>query len=308
MLERHSNYRAWIALGAVCLFWGTTYLGIRMSLECFSPATLLAVRYTLSGAILLIAARAMRVHIPRGRELFFTALYGVITIGIGTGALVFAETWVPSGMASIFITTSPFWMTGIEASLAGGERIHMPAIVGMLVGLAGTIVLVSRDALGIGAHGGLLSGFLLLQLGCCGWAIGSVLQRRYVTAAHPVVSGAVQQLATGLVFAVPALLIHPQMPHVTTRGLVALAWLVVFGSIVGYSAFIYVMDKLPVSVVSIYNYVNPVVAVILGWVFYRERFGAREAVGMAIIFVGVAIVKRFSSTVRKRPTAAVAAE
>ncbi|MGA3028299.1 MAG: hypothetical protein ABSF98_26425 [Bryobacteraceae bacterium] len=150
----------------------------------------------------------------------------------------------------------------------------------MLVGLAGTVVLVSRGAFGHGAHGGLLSGFLLLQLGCCGWAVGSVLRRRYVTAAHPVVSGAVQQLAG--VAAAPALLISPHMPHLTLRGVMALGWLVVFGSIVGYSAFIYV-------------------------VFYRERFGAREALGMGIIFVGVAVVKRFRSTVRARPAVVSAA-
>jgi drug/metabolite transporter (DMT)-like permease len=307
MLPEHPGYRAWIALGAVCLFWGTTYLTIRMALECFPPATLISLRFTLSGAILLIAARALRARIPSGRELFFTALYGVIVLGVGNGALIFAEGWVPSGMASVFITTGPFWMTGVAAALPSGERLRLPAVIGMLVGLAGTVVLVSRDALGTGAHGGLLSGFLLLQFGCCGWAVGSVLQRRYVTAAHPVVSGAVQQLATGMVFAIPALLIHPHVPHLTVRGVTALAWLVVFGSIVGYSAFIYVMDKLPVSVVSIYNYVNPVVAVILGWLFYRERFGAREAVGMAIIFVGVAVVKRFSAGTRAKPAVVGAA-
>jgi drug/metabolite transporter (DMT)-like permease len=88
------------------------------------------------------------------------------------------------------------------------------------------------------------------------------------------------------------------------RGVLALGWLVVFGSIVGYSAFVYVMEKLPVSVVSIYTYVNPVVAVILGWLFYREPFGLREAVGMAVIFVGVAVVKRFSAKTRARPALA----
>jgi len=292
---------------AVCFFWGTTYLGIRMSLECFPPAVLLSLRYTASGAILLIAARIAHARIPTGRELAFTALFGIITLTIGNGALIVAEEWVPSGMASIFITTSPFWMTGVEAALPRGERLHAPTIAGMLVGLAGTIVLVSRDASGRNAHAGLLSGFLLLQLGCCGWAIGSILQRRYPTTTHPVVSGAVQQLATGLFAAIPALLLERHPLHLTTRGLLGIGWLVVFGSIVGYSAFIYVMDKLPVSLVSIYNYVNPVVAVILGWLFYREAFGLREAAGMAIIFAGVAVVKRFSSTARGKP-AAMAAE
>jgi drug/metabolite transporter (DMT)-like permease len=306
----HSEYRAWLALVAVCFFWGTTYLGIRMSLECFPPATLLSLRYTASGAILLIAALLSHARIPSGRELAFTALFGIITLTIGNGALIVAEEWIPSGMASIFITTSPFWMTGVEAALPRGERLHAPTIAGMLVGLAGTIVLVSRDAFagrsGHSAHGGLLSGFLLLQLGCCGWAIGSILQRRYATTAHPVVSGAVQQLATGLFAAIPALLLERHPLHVTTRGLLAIGWLVVFGSIVGYSAFIYVMDKLPVSVVSIYNYVNPVVAVILGWLFYHEPFGVREGIGMVIIFVGVAVVKRFSSGTRVKPAVVVA--
>jgi len=302
-LERHSQYRAWVALVAVCLFWGTTYLGIRMSLECFPPATLLSIRYTLSGAILLIAAQVVRARIPSGRELIFTALFGVITLTIGNGALIVAEEWVPSGMASVFITTSPFWMTGVEAALPRGERLHAPAIMGMLVGLVGTVVLVSRDAFGLGAGRGLLSGFLLLQLGCCGWAIGSILQRRYATTAHPVVSGAIQQLATGVFGGLIAVLFERHPLHLTTRGVLGLAWLVVFGSIVGYSAFIYVMDKLPVSVVSIYNYVNPVVAVMLGWLFYREAFGGRELLGMVIIFAGVAIVKRFSSTARTKPLA-----
>jgi drug/metabolite transporter (DMT)-like permease len=278
-----------------------------MALECFPPATLLSIRFILSGAILLIASWALRARIPSGRELFFTALYGVVVLGIGNGALVFAEVWVPSGLASVFITTAPFWMTGVEAVLPGGERLRLPALIGMLVGLVGTLVLVSRDAFGQGAHSGLLSGFLLLQFGCCGWSIGAVLQRRYATTAHPVVSGAVQQLATGLVYAVPAVIISPHVPRLTVRGVMAVGWLVVFGSIVGYSAFIYVMDKLPVSVVTIYNYVNPVVAVILGWLFYRERFGTREALGMAIIFVGVAVVKRYSSTARARHVVAAAA-
>jgi drug/metabolite transporter (DMT)-like permease len=306
-LEGHSNYRAWVALGAVCLFWGTTYLGIRMALECFPPATLLAIRYAISGAILLIAARAAHVQIPSGRELMFTALFGVITLTIGNGALIVAEQWIPSGLASIFITTSPFWMTGIEAALPRGERLHLPAIIGMLIGLVGTVVLVSRDALGNGTHGRLVSGFLVLQLGCFGWAIGSILQRRYATVAHPVVSGAVQQLATGLFAGLLALLVDRHVPHPTMRGVLAVGWLVVFGSIVGYSAFVYVMEKLPVSVVSIYTYVNPVVAVILGWLFYREPFGSREAAGMAVIFVGVAVVKRFSAKTRARPAMVVGA-
>ena len=109
----------------------------------------------------------------------------------------------------------------------------------------------------------------------------------------PAVSGGVQQLATGLAVAVPALLVPGNFFHWTSRGVLAVLYLVTFGSIVGYSAYIYAMDKLPVSLVSVYNYINPVVAVALGWLFYREPFGWRETGAMAVIFAGVAIVKRF---------------
>src|SRR5579885_3261525 len=303
-----SHLRAYVALCAVCLFWGTTYLAIRMALESFPPAALVGIRYLISGSIMCAAVRLFGIAFPRGRELWLTALYGVIVIGVGNGALVFAEEWVPSGLASIFITTGPFWMTGLEAVLPGGERLRGATIAGMLVGLAGTIVLVSRGALDYHqSTAALWAGFLLLQLGCAGWATGSILQRRLETRAHPVVSGAVQQLATGIVFCTVALVLPEHAIHWSGRSTAAVLWLVVFGSIVGYSSFIYSMDRLPVSVVSIYNYVNPVVAVALGWLFYREPFGVREALGMIVIFAGVAVVKRFGGVRARHETRAAEA-
>ncbi|HEV8042856.1 MAG TPA: EamA family transporter [Bryobacteraceae bacterium] len=292
-MRSHPHFKAYLALAAVCLFWGTTYLGIRMALESLPPLMLVGLRYSISGSVLLLVAFFAKAHLPSGRELFFTALYGVIIIGIGNGCLAFAEVWIPSGLAALFITTSPFWMVGMEALIPGGDRLHAPTLLGMLVGLAGTSLLVAPNAIQQGWGGPLLRGFLVLQLGCCGWAFGSILQRRQVTKAHPVVSGAVQQLATGLVFMGPALLTKTQPIHWTPRSIAAVLYLVTFGSVVGYSAYLYALDKLPVSVVSIYNYVNPVVAVFLGWLFYREKIGVRELLAMLVIFAGVALVKRY---------------
>jgi len=292
-MRSHPHFQAYLALAAVCFFWGTTYLGIRMALESLPPLMLVGLRYTISGTALLLMAFFAKAHLPSGRELWYTALYGVIIIGIGNGCLAFAEMWIPSGLAALFITTSPFWMVGMEALIPGGERLHAPTLLGMLVGLAGTALLVAPNAIQQGFAGPSLRGFLLLQLGCSGWALGSILQRRHVTRAHPVVSGAVQQLATGLVFLGPAFLTKTQPIHWTPRSMAAVAYLVTFGSVVGYSAYLYALDKLPVSVVSIYNYVNPIVAVFLGWLFYSERIGFREIVSMLVIFAGVALVKRY---------------
>ncbi|HEY2842506.1 MAG TPA: EamA family transporter, partial [Bryobacteraceae bacterium] len=144
----------------------------------------------------------------------------------------------------------------------------------------------------------LVYGFLLLQLGMAGWSFGSIFQKRKAGKAHPVVAGGVQQLAAGLVLSPFALLI-PQAPiHWSPRGLMAIAYLITFGSLVGYSAYVYAIDRLPVAIVSVYPYVNAVVAVTLGWLFYREPFGRREMFAMSIIFAGVAVVKKYS----KRPT------
>jgi drug/metabolite transporter (DMT)-like permease len=293
-LQRHPHFQAYLALCAVCVFWGTTYLGIRIALESMAPQVLMALRYSISGIILLAVAYFSGAHLPTGRELWYTALYGVIIIGTGTGCLVFAEQWVPSGLASVFITLSPFWMIGIDAVIPGGERLHGPTIVAMLVGLIGTTLLVTPEIASEGFGGPLLRGFLLVELGCGGWCLGSILQRRHQTKAHPVVSGAVQQLATGLAFAIPALFSKPHPAQWSARSIGAVAYLVVFGSIVGYSAYIFVLDRLPVSVVSIYNYINPVIAVFLGWLFFREHFGPLEMIAMLIIFAGVALVKRYS--------------
>jgi drug/metabolite transporter (DMT)-like permease len=262
-----------------------------MSLESFPPAMLMALRFSLSGSILLIAARVRGSHLPHGRELLYCALSGILTIGGGTGALVWAEQLIPSGLASLIITLQPFWFVILEAVLPRGTRPHAPTVFGMVIGFLGTslLFLPGSGSAHLGAQ--TLIGFLILQVGCACWVMGSLLQRRRPSKAHPVVTGAVQQLAASLAF-VPLALLVPHAPIVLkARAVWALLYLVTFGSIVGYSAYIYAIHHLPVAIVSIYPYVNAVVAVTLGWVFYREPFGPREFLAMIIIFAGVGIVK-----------------
>jgi drug/metabolite transporter (DMT)-like permease len=283
------------------LFWGTTYLGIRVGLESFTPAMLMCLRYLLSGTLMLIGARVAGAHFPRGRELWRTAFYGALTIGVGTGSLALAEVWIPSGLAALIVSTQPFWMVGVEALTPGGERLRFSAIRGMLVGLAGVAFLIAPAAFASATNSqALLQGFLTLQIGAAVWSVGSISQRRLATRTHPIVSGAVQQFATGLAFVIPALL-QARSAVWDAKGIGAVVYLAIFGGVIGYSAFIFSMDRLPVALVSIYTYVNPIIAVLLGWLFYREAFGWREAVAMLIIFVGVAMVKRSSRAMESVP-------
>jgi drug/metabolite transporter (DMT)-like permease len=293
---RGQSLRSYAALAAVCLFWGTTYLTIRMALESFPPLTLVAIRFTVAGVILLAVAVLSGARLPKGRDLWTVALTGVVLLGGSNTFLVFSETWIPSGMAALFITISPFWLVGTEALMPGGDRLRRTTIVGMLIGLVGTALLIARSPSGEGLGSGplLLRGFLVLQLANACWSFGSIYYRRHPSKAHPIVNGGIQMLAAGLVLAVAALAFpeHPVTP--TFRGVFGLVYLVLFGSLVGYSSYIYALSHLRVAVVSIYPYVNTVVAVFLGWWFYREPLGVREIMAMLIIFAGVAVVKRFN--------------
>ena len=272
-----------------------------MALESVPPLMLVSLRYMISGTVLLISAVFAKAHLPSGKELFYTALFGVIIIGVGNGCLAFAELWIPSGLAALFITTTPFWMIGIEALIPGGARLHGPTLFGMMVGFVGTLLLVAPSAIQQGISGPILQGFLLLQFGCSGWALGSILQRRHTTTVHPVVSGAMQQLATGLAFLGPALLTKTHPIQWSGRSIGAVIYLITFGSVIGYSAYLYALNQLPVSIVTIYNYINPIVALFLGWLVYREPVGLHELAAMLIIFLGVTLVKR-SAGVAPKPS------
>lgn len=282
---------AYLSLIAICLLWGTTYLGIRVALESLPPLVLVSARFTISGGLLLAAALARGLKLPRGRALLLSAVTGWLILGVGNCCLTFAELWIPSGLAALIVTVSPFWMVGIESLMPDGERLSPRVAFGMFIGLAGSALLIAPDLSAPRGAGSLLKAFLLLQLGCASWSFGSVYQRRQNGAAHPLVTSAVQQLAAGLGALPLAAVFSRGAVNITLPGVSAVAYLVVFGSIVGYSAYIYALEQLPVALVSIYSYVNPVVAVILGWLFYREPFNWRQGIAMLIIFAGVAMVK-----------------
>ncbi len=287
----HSPSSAYLALASVCILWGTTYLGIRVAVETIPPFLLIAFRYTISGAVLLVVARAAKAHIPSGRELIQTAICGAICIGIGNGFLALAETWVPSGLAALFYTTCPFWMVGLDAVLPGGRRPLVSTLGGLLVGVSGVAILVLPAAMREGLHGSTFSGFLLLQLSAVGWVVGALLQKRVVVRSQPVVTGAVQQLAAGLAMFVPAALFE-NIPHtISMRSSAAVLYLISFGSWIGFTSFVYAMSRLPIAIVSVYTLVNPMVAVFLGWLLLREWIGPQELLAMTVIFSGIALVK-----------------
>ena len=298
-MREHPQFSAYVALICVCIFWGTTYLGFRIALDDLGPATIVCVRNFISGALLVSWGLWKKKEFPRGRDLWLTGAYGILTIGIGNGTLAVAELWTPTGLASLFITTGPFLYAGMDALMPGGERLHGPTILGLFVGFLGVLGLVAPAAWalvtggGFDSGGGIVLGFLALQFSGVCWALGSLLQRNRKVSVHPFVIAGVQQVATGFAFIIPAFL-EPKDAVWTASATGAVLYLAIFGGIVGYGSYMTALKELPLAIVSIYTYVNPVVAVFLGWLAYREPFGVREAAAMVVIFIGVWMVRRAS--------------
>jgi drug/metabolite transporter (DMT)-like permease len=282
-------YAAWIA---VCLIWGTTYLAIRIALETIPPMLLGGIRFTASGVILCLFVLLRGRRLPSAREWPRQAMLGALLLGIGNGAVVWSELWIPSGIAAVGVAGLPFWMAGTEAVL-GGDRVRGQVVAGLTVGFAGIVVLIwpSLFAAEVGVpRVGL--GVLLVQVACLGWAVGSSLSRRTRSATSTEAASAVQQLCAGLLMIIVGTgLGEWNQLALTPRTIAAELYLIVFGSLVAYSAYLYALAHLPIATVSLYAYINPIIAVLLGTMFAGEPFTPRLVAAAALVLTGVAVVR-----------------
>lgn len=302
-MRNHPQFTAYLALICVCFFWGTTYLGVRVALDHMGPGDIVCIRNFLSGGLILAWAKLRGLALPRGRTLWLTGLYGTLTIAVGNGTLALAEIWTPTGLASLFVATAPFQYAVVDAVLPGGQKFHRPTILGLAVGFVGVLGLVAPPAIELlttgqfSSGGGIVLGFVVLQISGICWALGSLLQRNQRLDTNPFVIAGVQQIAAALSM-VPFAIFEPQPFHPSREGLLAILYLAIFGGIVGYGCYMLALSRLPLAIVSIYTYVNPVVAVFLGWLVRGEPFGLLETIAMATIFLGIWMVRRASASVK----------
>ncbi len=294
---------AYIAWMIVCIVWGTTYLGIRIALDTVPPALLGGLRFATAGVILLTTLAARGAVLPSRRSWPVLALLGGLLIGAGNGGVVWGEQYVPSGLAAVVVASGPFWIVAVEALLPRGERITAGAFAGLLVGFSGIVVLVWHDLVAGGAAAAqFLVGLGALQFACLGWAIGSSWSKRHSVHEDPLVVAAAEMLTGGLVMvALGTVRGEWTALHFTARTAGAMAYLVVAGSLVGFASYVYALKHLPVSFVSLYAYINPVIAVALGGLLLGERIDLRMLAGSAVIFVGLAIVRWSSRSGPKTP-------
>jgi len=279
--------RAWSALATLYVVWGSTYLGIMLAIRTMPPFLMSSVRFLLAGGFLLALSPHRRASLRAWAAAFVA---GGALLTIGNGGITWAEQRVDSGVAALLVATMPLWLALFDR-VVFGTRLSRGAVAGLVVGLGGVALLVSPGGGGIDVVGGLAC------VGCAAaWAAGSLYSRRAAALpSQPGVASGMEMLAGGVLLAVAGLAAgeggQVHLSHVSTESWLALAYLVVVGSIVAFSAFHWLLHNAPMHIVSTYAYVNPVVAVLLGAAFLGEPMTLRTlAAGLAIVASVVLIV------------------
>jgi drug/metabolite transporter (DMT)-like permease len=275
--------KTWTALGTVYVIWGSTYLGIAIAGETIAPLVAVSTRFIVAGALMaaIVALRGTSLRIPR-RALISCVVIGLLLPG-ANAVLFFAERNVPTGLASLIIASVPLWIVVLR--LLSGERLSWQALTAVGVGFAGVAIIAQPSG------GATTLGIALCFVSAIMWASGSVLSARLEMPRDPFAATAYEMLAGGLLMLVPALFtVHGFSP--SSASIAAWIYLVVFGSIVGYTAYVWLLANAPLGTVSTYAYVNPVVAIGLGVLFRGEQLTWRLVLGAAIVVAAVAAVVR----------------
>ncbi len=282
-----------LAFGCVYFFWGSTYTAIKIGTQYLPALLLTGTRFLISGSVMLLFCRVRGLRIfYRVREMAWLALLGILLLGISNCALVWSEKTLPSGLAALIVAVVPLYVAVLEKLLPGGEQLHPRGIVGLVLGFAGLAVLLGpslrHGSSGRGAQA--VAGGVLLA-GSLVWAAGSLLSRRTKLPVNTLVAAGWQMLFAGIANATLSTVLGDwSRAHWTRPAAWSIAYLVTFGSWVGYTAYIWLLKHVPVGKVATYAYVNPMVAVLLGFLLLGERLTPYEYVGMLLVVVAVALV------------------
>jgi len=286
------NPVAYLAFVIVCIIWGTTYLAITVALETVPVLLLAGLRWMFAGVVL------SGLMVLTGRGLPRPALWGpLLLLGflmnvVGNGFVVYAQQYVASGLTAVLIATTPFWAALVERLLPDGERFSRRALTGLALGFAGIVILVWPEMTNGGAGGrAFIGGVIAIQLACVGWVIGTSYARRHELGDNPFRSTALQMVFSGTML-LTAATINGDWSHLsfTPRTIGAMLYLSIAGSLVAYSAYIYAIQHLPLSLVSLYTYINPMIAVTLGTLLLAEPLSTRIGISAALVLLGTWIV------------------
>ncbi len=290
-MEHDSSWR-WkviIAFAAVYIIWGSTYLAIRIGVQQLPPALFAGARFMSAGILLALYARLsgqkFPTHLREWRTITITALFMLVG---ANGLVVWGEQWVPSNQAALIVATTALWLAGFGTLGAHGQKLGPRTVLGLTIGFFGTAVLL------LPVRGFTLEHFgaQLAVLGACPlWAAGSMVAKRGRLTTPPLMVAALQSLVAGIVFAAFGFSTgEARHWSWSPAALAALAYLIVFGSCFAYAAYVWLLHEVSPSALGTYAYINPLVAVALGWLVLQETLNAHQLAGMVVILVGVILV------------------
>lgn len=285
------GYIAWIS---VCIIWGTTYLAIRIGVSHIPPMLFAGIRWIVAGIIFVSALKLTHKNLPPLKDLKHIAVMGLLMLGFGNGLVVTGEQFISSGLAALLITTVPFWIVGFDSLALKKSVFNRFIVTGLLLGLIGVSAIFGdnwRDLF----NKDYLIGVLSILGAVVAWSLGSVYSKHKKINAHPLMSAAVQMLVAGIAQTLLGILLgETSQIKFNQEGIYSLGYLIIFGSILGYGSYIYAIEHLPLSLVSTYAYINPIIAVFLGWLVLDEKLNLYMILAAVLIITGVMLVKKGS--------------
>ncbi len=288
------NTKAYLALVFICIVWGTTYLAIRVGVQYFPPFLFAGTRQVLAGLILiplaLIGNRQMDLSWPNLRR---QSLMGFLMLTIGNGGVTWAEKYIPSGIAALLCSMMPIFAVGINLFSGKKEQVNALITTGILLGVCG-VGLIFRQNIGDLANPHYLGGMLGILMATAGWAYGSTLSKKYGSAANPLFNAGLQLLLGGVFMLLLSTVADDHsVPLVwNAQGVLSLVYLITLGSVAAYAAYTFVLRVLPVGVATIYAYINPLIAVLAGFLFLNESLNLYIGLAFITIMVSVFMVNK----------------
>lgn len=293
-MEKKKNAGALFALLSIYIVWGTTYLAIRIGVKDLPPVLFSGLRWLCAGPIMLGVLFLKKYKLPNKNDILHLTISGLLLLGGGNVLVVFAEQWIPSGLTALLITTVPFWVVGIEALIPSGKKLNLLIVIGLTLGFIGVTMIFGGDFHKLFEPAYLKGVFGILIAEIC-WAGGTVYSKYKKISVHPLMGAAAQMIIAGILISIFGLLIGESTHFKFTHdSLLAFIYLILFGSLAGYGSYIYAISHLPVSLVSTYAYVNPVIALFLGWLILGEAITIWIVIASVVILAGVTVVKKGS--------------
>ena len=285
-----------IAFAVLYIVWGSTYFFIQKAIEHIPPFLMGAIRFIVAGLLLMLWCVLKKEKLFNPTQIKHAAVAGVMLLFVGTGAVIFAEKTLPSSLVGVLIASEAIWLVMIDKTNWKSNFTNRNTVIGLIIGFAGVVLLFSESAMKMMSQAGgsaAIIGFIVLMIGTISWAGGSIYSKNN-SFGSSTVNSAWQMLVAGLVF-IPASLLNNEWSGFQWQAVPAESWLsvlylIVMGSLAGYSAYVWLLSVRPVTQVSTHVYVNPVVAVLLGVLFAGEKMSWLQVLGLAVILISVLLI------------------